>query len=56
MIEQKTLEFRTRGRGTTDIVAEVQHAVAESGIRKGLCTVFLQHTSCLAHPLRKRRP
>ena len=45
MIEQTTLEFRTRGRGTTDIVAEIQHAVAASGIAKGLCTVFLQHTS-----------
>ncbi len=45
MIEQKTLEFRTRGRGTTDITAEVARAVAGSGIRTGLCTVFLQHTS-----------
>ena len=38
MIEQKTLEFRTRGRGTTDIGAEIQHAVAASGIRKGVWT------------------
>ena len=45
MIEQKTLEFRTRGRGTTDITADVQRVVAASGIAKGLCTVFLQHTS-----------
>ena len=45
MIEHTTLEFRTRGRGTTDITADIQRAVAESGIRKGLCTVFLQHTS-----------
>jgi len=45
VIYQTSLQFRTRGRGTTDIVAEVQHAVAASGIRKGLCTVFLQHTS-----------
>ena len=45
MIEQTTLEFRTRGRGTTDIVAEIQHAVAASGIKKGICNVFLQHTS-----------
>jgi len=45
MIDHKTLEFRTRGRGTTDITAEVQRAVAASGIAKGLCTVFLQHTS-----------
>ncbi len=45
MLHQSTLEFRTRGRGTTDIVTEIQHAVAASGIAKGLCTVFLQHTS-----------
>ena len=45
MIEQKTLEFRSRGRGTTDIVAEIQQAVAASGIKTGLCNVFLQHTS-----------
>ena len=45
MIGQKTLEFRTRGRGTTDLTTEVARAVAETGIRKGLCTVFLQHTS-----------
>ena len=44
-VEQKTLEFRTRGRGTTDITADVQRAVAASGIKKGICTVFLQHTS-----------
>ena len=45
MIEHKTLEFRTRGRGTTDITADVARAVAASGVRKGLATVFLQHTS-----------
>ena len=45
MIHQTTLEFRTRGRGTTDITAEVARAVAATGIKKGLCTVFLQHTS-----------
>ena len=45
MIHQQTLEFRTRGRGTTDITADVERVVAASGIAKGLCTVFLQHTS-----------
>ena len=45
MIHQATLEFRTRGRGTTDITADVQRAVAASGIRRGTVTVFLQHTS-----------
>ena len=45
MIAQQTLEFRTRGRGTTDITAEVARVVAASGVGKGLCNVFLQHTS-----------
>jgi thiamine phosphate synthase YjbQ (UPF0047 family) len=33
MIEQKILEFRTRGRSTTDITAEVDHALAAAGIQ-----------------------
>ena len=45
MVYQQTLEFRTRGRGTTDIVAEIQQVIAASGIKTGLCNVFLQHTS-----------
>lgn len=44
-IAQRTLNLRTRGRGTTDITAEVEHAVREAGVRTGLCNVFLQHTS-----------
>lgn len=45
MIDQQTLTFRTRGRGTTDITAEVAQAVREAGIESGLCNVFLRHTS-----------
>ena len=45
MIGQQTLEFRTKGRGTLDVTNEVQQAVAASGVRTGVCTVFLQHTS-----------
>ena len=45
MIVQETLHFRTRGRGTTEITAEVARVVTESGIGRGVCTVFLQHTS-----------
>ncbi len=45
MVFQKTLEFRTRGRGTIDITADVQRIVAASGIQQGICNVFLQHTS-----------
>ena len=45
MVGQKTLELRTRGRGTTEVTGEVQRAVAATGVRTGVCTVFLQHTS-----------
>jgi len=45
VIGQQTLDFRTPGRGTLDVTDEVQRAVAATGVRKGVCTVFLQHTS-----------
>lgn len=45
MARQTTLTFRTRGRGTTEITAEVARAVRESGVAQGLCNVFLRHTS-----------
>jgi secondary thiamine-phosphate synthase enzyme len=45
MIEQQLLDLRTRGRGMIEITADIAHALARSGIGRGLCTVFLQHTS-----------
>ena len=45
MAAQKTLTFRTRGRGTTEITSEVERAVREAGVKTGICNVFLQHTS-----------
>ena len=45
MVDQKTLEFRTRGRGTIDITADIQRVVTASGIKTGICNIFLQHTS-----------
>lgn len=44
-VHQQTLEVRTRGRGFTDVTAEVEQIVRRSGIVAGLCTVFVQHTS-----------
>ncbi len=41
----KTITIETRGRGTHEITRQVQDAVAASGIRDGLCTVFIHHTS-----------
>ncbi|AKQ68876.1 hypothetical protein A176_005788 [Myxococcus hansupus] len=45
MFHARELTVSNRGRGFTDITADVQRAVAESGARQGLCTVFLHHTS-----------
>lgn len=39
------LKVSTRGQGLHLITAEVEAAVRESGVREGLCTVFLRHTS-----------
>ena len=35
----------THGRGTQDITAKVQRVVSQSGVRVGLCNVFIHHTS-----------
>lgn len=42
---QERLEVATRGRGFTDITGAVAAVVARSGVKTGLCTVFIQHTS-----------
>ena len=45
MYHAKELTVATWGRGFYDITDEVQRAVAASGAREGLCTIFLHHTS-----------
>ena len=40
-----TLSVPTNGKGTYEISGEVARVVAVSGIRNGIVTVFLQHTS-----------
>lgn len=45
MIAQEVFELATRGRGSTNITDEVERVVAASGIRTGLCHVFVAHTS-----------
>ena len=46
MSRQQTFEIRTRGRGTTEITAEVARIVRAAGIGTGIAQVFVQHTSC----------
>ena len=45
MLHQHSFEVATAGRGTYDVTDEVQHAVADGGIGRGLCHVFIHHTS-----------
>lgn len=42
---QYELTIGTSGRGTVDLTAQVSAQVRESGVRTGLCHVFVQHTS-----------
>ncbi|AKF08028.1 secondary thiamine-phosphate synthase enzyme YjbQ [Sandaracinus amylolyticus] len=44
-MHRERIEVRTRGRGTHEITRELQSAVARSGVREGLCHVFVHHTS-----------
>ncbi len=45
MIGQEEIEIATRGRGFVDLTARVAEIVARSGVRRGVCTVFVRHTS-----------
>ena len=39
------LQIPTRGRGLTEITAQVRAAVAAAAVPDGLCTIFVRHTS-----------
>jgi len=45
LVIQETLTVKTPGRGTTAVTDEVNSIVQRSGVRRGLCNVFVQHTS-----------
>jgi secondary thiamine-phosphate synthase enzyme len=44
-VKRETLVVDTEGRGTIDLTRRVQQVVAASGIRDGMCHVFIHHTS-----------
>lgn len=44
-MHREVLTIRNNGRSQTDITAQIARVVADSGVRTGLCHVFLQHTS-----------
>jgi secondary thiamine-phosphate synthase enzyme len=41
----RKLSLRPPGPGLHEVTGEIRNAVRESGVREGLCTLFLQHTS-----------
>ena len=45
MVKQETLVIKTTGRGSQEISSQVIACLANSGIRQGLCNVYIQHTS-----------
>lgn len=45
MFHRGELTVATKGRGTYDITREVAKIVDDSGVRDGLATVFIHHTS-----------
>ena len=45
MIAQSEIRVDTQGRGTYDFTRAVQEAVRASGVRTGLCHLFIRHTS-----------
>ncbi len=42
---QQFLKIKTTGKSLSKISSNVQSIVAKSGIKTGLCTIFLRHTS-----------
>lgn len=43
---QKSLQIPTRGKGMTEITAQVEDQLRRSGMKRGLVSVFCAHTSC----------
>jgi secondary thiamine-phosphate synthase enzyme len=42
----ETFDVRTSGKGTYEISEAVGRAVRSSGVRTGIATIFVRHTSC----------
>jgi len=45
MVHQQQLRFSTKGRGTYNISQQVDEVISESGIKTGICQIFIHHTS-----------
>jgi len=45
-VQHEKFEVRTDGKGTYEITDEVEEKIGKSGVRNGVVTIFVQHTSC----------
>jgi len=45
MFHAESLTLATKGRGSYEITRQIQEIVGKAGIDRGLCTVFVHHTS-----------
>lgn len=45
-IHHESIEVRTKGKGTYEITDEIQNRIDKCGVRSGVATIFVQHTSC----------
>ena len=45
MQHQQLLKIATKGKSLYKITSKIESIVAESGVKTGLCTIFLRHTS-----------
>jgi secondary thiamine-phosphate synthase enzyme len=45
-VQHEKFEVRTNGKGTYEITDEVRAKIDKSGVRNGIVTIFVQHTSC----------
>ena len=45
MVHQQQLRFSTRGRGTCNISQQIDEVISKSGIKTGICQIFIHHTS-----------
>ena len=45
-VRHEHFEVRTNGKATYEITDQIQNKIDKSGVRNGVVTIFIQHTSC----------
>src|SRR5437773_3060973 len=45
-VQHEKFEVRTSGKATYEITGQIQDKIDKSGVRDGVATIFVQHTSC----------